>query len=276
MDTADICLYDLSLKGLTAFCRPQAAFECCTSPGFRGPGMVFYERSEKKSLEIRKGSPMRYVEQSDEYHVLCEDGESERGVVRALVIAIFEMCPSSTSAGISISADLADKFIDLDRDRHSGYPFAVADMDYIDGRMCKAGVLRHKDGSFTIRFAPSAGRQCKSTKDVIQRAEDIMSRITAYTGELLDSRLATYGFSRSDGESDWEFRQRVFPDLAIYEPERALEFLLGRRGIYWRESESVLATSVILRRKHYGSLRRFAEGFTDDPLAAFAIECPRV
>src|SRR2546430_17060536 len=100
---------------------------------------------------------MRYEKQTGGYRILCERDESEIDIVRAVIMAIFELSPSCGPLGASLTIEEADRLIDFKSEARrrkiwgqQAYPFVVVDMDYVGGRMCKASVEKNNDGSFRI------------------------------------------------------------------------------------------------------------------------------
>jgi len=218
---------------------------------------------------------VRYEKIAGKYRVFC-DSKGQRDILRALVTAIFELSPFRGSLGASLTAEQADDFIHLERESHrievrgptEAYPLPIADMDYVGDRVCKATLFKYSDGSFTVHLARTRWSQDREVLEILLRGEQIISCTNTYEGSLLDSIVQRYGHSRCSGESDWEFRKRVFPALYPISPERALELLLGSRARYWHASDRVMAEHLFFQLKSPQSeqLRRFAEGFADDPL----------
>jgi hypothetical protein len=92
------------------------------------------------------------------------------------------------------------------------------------------------------------------------------SAVSEFEGEALTELLKRHGFERLSGESDWDFRRRIFPDFYPREPQDALQILLGAVCTDWDEREKMLVMAGIMfasRREEYA---KFAEGFASDPI----------
>lgn len=99
-----------------------------------------------------------------------------------------------------------------------------------------------------------------------------------YEGYSLTRYLGP-GFPRQDGESDWEYRKRVFPELYLREGfSTAVSVLMGCSvtelsdvdkmvlGCLSRESIPVQQMNSRERKQFLYQLKNFARGFPEDPL----------
>lgn len=103
-----------------------------------------------------------------------------------------------------------------------------------------------------------------------------------YSGDILTRKLESLGFPRQEGESDWEYRRRVFPEIYLEKGFfTAVSVLMGcnvsELSDMDRVSLSYLPTEL-REMKQYGRqrllyhLRNFAQGFLEDPLETRARE----
>ena len=225
---------------------------------------------------------MRHEKIEDVTHIYVEEGETEQQVLRAIVKASFELArPIGFSrqhfdASQKMTEEVADKFINL-LPHHRN---VVVDMDFVQGRRCKTKLSKQNDGHFTLdnylyeqdRGTPEL--MLDRAKEILASEETIgpvpgglLSTSHMYKGESLTLRLKNYGHSRREGESDWDLRKRVFPDLYQRDPERAMEFLMGGSIVEWDEMDKTLCRALIIEGKpSHEELVRFAEGFSSDPL----------
>jgi len=87
-----------------------------------------------------------------------------------------------------------------------------------------------------------------------------------YKGEGLTLHLKEYGYDRLDGESDWEFRQRIFPDFYLKNSVKALESLMGSGVTEWGEAAFFCIGLLSKDSVSSESLERFARDFAEDPI----------
>lgn len=224
---------------------------------------------------------MRYEKQDGTTHIYVEQGETEQQVLRAIVKASFELARPAGLGWIHFNAEQpmsdedADQFTTL-TPRYEGDK-SVIGMDYVQGRQCKTYISRVAEGHFTLSNG-SYERDRGVPDPMLDRAKDIIvgkqntglaSTSQMYTGESLTLRLKEYGFTRQNGESDWNFRKRVFPDLFKMDGDRAMEFLQGGSAAEWDEMDKMLYLILVSENKgkpDHNALAKFAKGFAADPL----------
>lgn len=224
---------------------------------------------------------MRYEKQNETTHIFVESGETEQQVLRAIVKASFELARPAGMGWLhfnnnqQMTDEIADHCITLEP-RYE-YDKTVICMDYVQGRQCKTYVSRVKQGHFTLANH-SYERDRGVVDPMLDRAKEILtgkqstglaSTSHMYRGESLTLRLKEYGFTRQNGESDWNFRKRVFPDLFKKDSDRAMEFLQGGSAAEWDEMDKILYLIFIGENKgkpDCNALMKFANGFAADPL----------
>lgn len=219
---------------------------------------------------------MRYEKIDRTTHIYVEGGETEQQVLRSIVKASFEL---ARPAGLGwlhfrdnqpMTDEDADHCINLPPD-HGGM---VIEMDYVQGRQCKTYIQKIDEGHFTL-FNNSYERDRGTPEPMLDRANEIISGKDnigvastnyMYKGESLTLRLKEYGYTRKDGESDWDFRRRIFPDFYEQNAHSALEFLMGGSAAEWNEIDKVLCLLLVRKGKpNHHELVKFAKGFSIDP-----------
>jgi len=220
---------------------------------------------------------MRYEKIDGNTHIYVENGEKEQEVLRAIVKTSFEL---ARPAGLDwrhfndaqeMTDEAADSFVDLSDQ------YGVVQMDYVQGRQCKTYIHRVGKGHFRLKnriFERDRGLpepMLDKAKEILfgKKTVGLASTGHMYKGEGLTLRLKEYGYDRKRGESDWDFRKRVFPDLYQKDPSRALEFLMGDSAAEWGETEVFFCSCLTLTTKGQPSrydLVKFADGFADDPI----------
>lgn len=220
---------------------------------------------------------MRYEKLNGVSHIYVENGEDERLVLRAVVKASFELARPAGMGWLNFGEE--QQMTDEDSDRFISNPLQcndrVVEMDYVGGRQCKTYLRKVEEGHF-ILFNNAYERDRGLPEPMLEKAKEILagkksetfpSTSYMYKGNSLTLRLKEYGFTRLDGENDWEFRQRIFPDFYQISPNRAMEFLMGSSAAEWNEMEKLLCLALVSEGKQdRSSLERFARGFADDPL----------
>jgi len=224
---------------------------------------------------------MRYEKQNGTTHIYVENEETEQQVLRAIVKASFELaCPAGLgwmyfNDSQQMTDEIADQCITLEPRYEDDKN--VVDMDYVQGRQCKTYVSRVEQGHFTLadhsyecdRGVPDP--MLDRAKEIIagKQSTGLASTSHMYKGESLTLRLKGYGFIRQNGESDWNFRKRVFPDLFKMDGDRAMEFLQGGSAAEWDEIDKMLYLILVSENKgkpDHNALAKFAKGFPADPL----------
>lgn len=210
-------------------------------------------------------------------HVYVENGEQEEQVLRAIVKASFQLARPVGMGWMNFKEE--QSMTDADADGFIFKPLAcdetVVKMDYVGGRQCKTYLRKVEDGHFTL-FNGAYERDRGLPDQMFERAKEILgskaekapvSSNYMYKGESLTLCLKEYGYNRLPGESDWEFRQRIFPDFYLKSPDRALEFLMGASATEWGELERFLSLAFMAEgTKDPGRLEWFARGFAADPV----------
>lgn len=225
---------------------------------------------------------MRHEKQNGTAHIFVENGETEQQVLRAIVKASFEL---ARPAGMSwlhfndsqqMTDEIADQCITLEPRYEDDN--TVIDMDYVQGRQCKTYISRVEPGHFTL--GNNSYERDRGVPDpMLDRAKEIISGKQSaglastshmYKGESLTLRFKKYGFTRQNGESDWNFRKRVFPDLFKMDGDRAMEFLQGASAAEWDEMDKMLSYLILVSeskgKPDRNALVKFAKGFAADPL----------
>ena len=224
---------------------------------------------------------MRYEKQNGTTHIYTENDETEQQVLRAIVKASFELARPDGMGWMhfkdsqQMTDEIADQYI-TPEPRYVD-DTSVINMDYVQGRQCKTYVSRVEQGHFTL--ANQSYERDRGVPDpMLDRAKEFIagkqsvgpaSTNHMYRGESLTLRLKEYGFTRQNGESDWNFRQRVFPDLFKMDGDRAMEFLQGGSAAEWDEMDKMLYLLLINDRNgkpDRNALVKFAKDFAADPL----------
>jgi len=217
---------------------------------------------------------MRHEKIDGVSHVYIEEGEDEHQVLRAIVKASFMLAQPVGMGWINFSKehqmtdDVADRFI-------TKCDHIVIEMDYVGGRQCKTYLQKIEDGHFTL-LNRTYERDRGLPEPLFEKANEILkgkegekpvSTSDMYKGDSLTLRLKEYGFTRREGESDWEFRQRIFPDLYQKSPDQAMEFLMGASATEWNDLDKMLCLNFMTEKtKDQSRLKWFAEGFAADPI----------
>ena len=224
---------------------------------------------------------MRYEKQNGTTHIYNESSETEQQVLRAIVKASFELARPAGMGWLhfndsqQMTDEIADQCIILEP-RYKGDKTVVG-MDYAQGRQCKTYINRVEQGHFTLE---NRSYECDrgTPEPMLDRAKDIVagkestglaSTSCVYKGESLTLRLKEYRFTRQNGENDWDFRKRVFPDLFKMSRVRSMEFLLGGSAVEWDEMDKMLYLAIVSENKgklDRNALVKFAKGFVADPL----------
>lgn len=179
----------------------------------------------------------------DEYFAwLVFKDEPEADVVRALARASFELAPANYEHLEFWTRDdeLPEASLEALINTEAGPLDPLLRMGIVLGRHCHTVVVRGPDRSLCFSRQVFEHRRHRDTiKTVLRRAMDLYVCYRAspdghghelFQGDILDQRLACYGFKREESESDWMFRQRIFPQLGLYWPNGACQFLFGGRA----------------------------------------------
>ena len=90
-----------------------------------------------------------------------------------------------------------------------------------------------------------------------------------YKGKRLTTLLKRHDYKREPSESDWEFRKRVFPYLAMDDMELATEVLMGAPRSQWNSADEMTAKFITNPDGTFPGVDRlsvFVRCLTDDPL----------
>jgi len=239
---------------------------------------------------------MRHEKIEGTTHIYMEEDETEEQVLRAIVKASFELARPAGRGWAHFNSDqemtdeVADKFITpkgratvsevtskglVPRPDLGGVSPTVVNMDYFEGRQCKTRLSRVDVGHFELdNFIYERDRG--TPKPMLERAKDILvgkktaglaSTSYMYKGEDLTRRLKEHGFTRKNGESDWEFRKRVFPEFFQQASDSAMEFLMGGSAVEWDDVDQMLCILLVKKdRPSHAELVKFARGLAYDPL----------
>lgn len=122
---------------------------------------------------------MQIVTEKNDTHIILDENESEKDVLRAIVKASFEMAEPVGLSAIDYQADdeLTDAEADLlIRAEPRSYDSCMIDMDFVNGRQCKTMLMKDADRRFVLygryfeRFRGAPG-------PVLNRAADMLSTI---------------------------------------------------------------------------------------------------
>lgn len=225
-------------------------------------------------------------------HIYVEKGETEQLILRAVVKASFELARPAGMGWMHFNdkQQMTDEEVDQSitlTPRYAGDK-SVVEMDYVQGRQCKTYINKVEEGHFTL--GNSSYERDRGVPDpMLDRAKEIIgtvignvfvqaendvvdmefpSTIHTYKGENLTMRLKEYGFTRQNGENDWNFRKRIFPDMFNKDADRAMEFLMGCSAAEWDSMDRLLYLALVKNGNNSsrGALVKFANGFHHDPL----------
>lgn len=222
---------------------------------------------------LEKGVGMRYEYGTEETHIFVEEGETEQQVLRAIVKSTFE-----TAAGMGMGIlhynrdtlmtdELADRFIELE-------DAWVVRMDYVEGRQVKTSVDRVESGHFVL-YTWAFERNRGDVKPMLGRVQELLrgaeatgqaSTMHMFKGQSLDLRLRQFGFERQRGETDWEFRKRIFPDLFAISSDEGIMYLFGGTVADLQHQDKLLIMLMMRKSTSRADLIQFANDFTVDPL----------
>ncbi len=222
---------------------------------------------------------MHFKKEDDGTHVYCDEGESEQEVLRAIAIASFSSAPSGGMGLLHFNKDTqmtpeqADHFIGND----SHY---VLYMEYVEGRGVQTRLTRIEPGHFLSvdhlyeRDRGPISKMLEQAQALIDGVvpNDLNSTMYLYEGEALDRRAPEYfyqaddAYKRKPGESDWDYRKRIFVDHYDLAPDEALCFIMGGTLADFVEMEMMLVEINSLFFSSRSGRQRFADGFAGDPL----------
>jgi len=219
---------------------------------------------------------MRFERHEDRIIITPDQGETQEQVLRAIAKAAFE---DSFAVGMGVmhydpdhvlTDEQADRFM---QDSET----AALNMRYVQGRQVKISVYAAEDDQLVIYLAEYE-RDHRATPDsMLNRAQEILAGDEPkghipygyrFKGRNLDLFLVELGFERKPGESDWNFRKRIFPELWQQSRDNALMVLFGGYPLTdFNEIDQLLAMDLMMRNPGPAELAKFADGFAGDPLA---------
>lgn len=218
---------------------------------------------------------MRFTRNNGGIFIFCENEETEQDVLRAIVKASFETAISFRMGLLHYNPDTiltdndADGWIDLTQAH-------VLNLDYIEGRQVKTRIDRNEEGQLVLyEELYRMGRG--ATPDVmLTRAQELLagaepkghcdSYSFLFQGENLDLFLVEMGMKRKTGESDWDFRKRIFPDMWAQDRDHAIMVLFGGFPLTdFNEGDHFLVLMLAGGPLSRTGLTDFAEGFAADP-----------
>lgn len=218
---------------------------------------------------------MRFTRNNGEILIFCENEEAEQEVLRAIAKATFETAISyrmgllQYNPGTILSDNDVDEWIDLDRK-------LVLYLDYIEGRQLKTQITRNDESQLVLNeefYRSSRG----ATPDVmLTRAQELLAGAESkghcdsysflFQGENLDLFLVEMDMKRKAGESDWDFRKRIFPDMWAQDRDHAIMVLFGGFPLTdFNEFDKTLTLALVFEKPSRAGLVDFAEGFAADP-----------
>lgn len=222
---------------------------------------------------------MHFQKEPDGTHIFCDEGESEQDVLRAIAIASFSSAASGGmgllhfNKGTQLTPEQADRFIGND----SHY---VLYMEYVEGRGVQTRLTKIEPGHFLSvdhlfeRDRGPISKMLEAAQALLsgQEPAEMNSTMYLYEGEALDMRSPEYFYGagddakRHDGESDWDYRKRIFVDHYDLAPDEALCFIMGGTLADFVEMEMMLVEINSLFFSSRSGRQRFADGFAGDPL----------
>lgn len=204
--------------------------------------------------------------------IIPEAGENIRRMLRVLLQASFALARPVTSEGRNafdpeqmISDEISDRFIS---DPQQGFQLRDG-----GGRWCQTFIRRTEEGHYELNdhlFERDRG-DCTHflglAKNVLDGKETITPTVRstkyAYQGESLTKILREYCVKRTEGESDWQLRQRAFLEMED-DYIRGFEFFMGSSCVEWSEAQ-MLFMHFYNRPMSRQERAKFIEGMPLDP-----------
>ena len=211
-------------------------------------------------------------------HIYVDEGEDRAAVLRALVLASFNMARPFGLSRVGFATDfrLTDDhvglFIEDTGDPNSGS--RVVRMEYIDGRQCATRIFSQGEGHFTLQntvFEPDRGEpdpMLDYAKKLLAGVEvsDFPLTTHMFKGRSLELRLREWGIERQDGEDDWALRGRAFLAIFKQRPAFAFELVMGMCQSEMDEMDQILFTILMTDTAHTpAGLQRFVRQYGEDP-----------
>lgn len=213
------------------------------------------------------------LERRDTDYVLkLGKGETPRNALRAIAVASFELSrPAGMGrlhfdGGTTLRPEDADRFI---RDWEGQLSLS---MDYVEGRQVKTRIHTDEAGKMVFDgylFERDRGNPAP----MFQRAQEILDNIDTaaalptdltrtdiqFKGESLDSKLRELGYKRNNGETDDEFKRRVFPVIYLRDPILAAEFIFGKYEPEWENEQRLKLIELMDTNPDISGLVDFAK-----------------
>lgn len=207
-----------------------------------------------------------------EYVLKLGKGETPRNALRSIAVASFELArPAGMGrlhfdGGTTIRPEDADRFI---QDWEGGLSLS---MDYVEGRQVKTKIDTNDDGEMV--FDGDLFERDRGNPDpMFKRAQEILDNIetaaalptdltrteTQFQGASLDSKLGELGYKRNNGETDDEFKRRVFPVIYLKDPILAGEFIFGKYEPEWEDEQRVKIIKLMHTEPDINDLVDFAK-----------------
>lgn len=191
---------------------------------------------------------MRYEKRDGSTYIYADENEREYEVLFSIVRASFALArPVEEGWKLfdigtrfeTLNDEQAAQFIDWGKYRKG--QGAVISMDEIGGRKCSTFIAYVREKQFVLdnetyeafRGLPDTMLEVAKLLSKNRIIGGVLSTEYMYRGESLALRLRALGFERVEGESEWDLRKRVFPQLHAKYPNQAWEFLLGRSIVEW-------------------------------------------
>ena len=222
------------------------------------------------------------VERKGESHqIRLGEGENQKDVLRAIAVASFELArPAGLgrlhfNGGSTLRPEEADVYI---MEEKEGLALA---MDYVEGRQVKTYVHTQDDGNLVFH-SRTFERDRGNPDPVFQRAKEILqnkhpsaalpTELTTtqnqFKDDSLTKRLQELEYERNLGETDEQFRGRIFPSLYRRDVLLAGEYVFGKHEAEWDDSKRLAYVVLIKSKPSDQMLQDFASnllGELDNP-----------
>lgn len=207
----------------------------------------------------------------DSHYIIPSEQEDPRAILRAIAIASFELARPAGMGRLNFDGSSTFTLEQADQFIIDGKDGLCLDMDYIEGRQVKTFITTEPDGSLAFKswlFERDRGNpepMFERTREILESTHssaalpaEIVSTQHQFIGESLTLKLKELGYSRNAGESDEQFRKRVFPTLFSREVILAGEFVFGRHETDWTDSERTSYIELIGENPNVNLLQEFA------------------
>lgn len=181
---------------------------------------------------------MQHRKEKDGMHIILDEGEDERTVLRAMIKAAYKCSYEEQGASSSLAWDdlpdaKAEPYLggkDHDGREHAVYAWVMDGATHGEMRLARFVVDRFADRHFLIDLMEfeKGVVHYHSIESLLGIAKRMLSgEYGQFKTDDLDRRLAAYGIVRADKEDDWKVRRRAFLEVWPKAPVEALEFLYG-------------------------------------------------